>query len=560
MRRYFWASACRSQNVIWGNTFCDAPTTQGTNVCPTATPTAPGTYAGVAEAENGDLIYNNIFKVDNPAPLMPWSLTLEEGPVYYSDTWNVPEQASNHVVHTVNGFPLSGNVLNTSANHPYALQGGNFWWNYGNTLNAFTNSTYYNQFRYTDGATTIFPPPYTLDDEDGLVATGDNSPIAGFNTTFKETGLPSGIEWWVNVTLPGQVPAFPLENTTGAGTLGSASILWLSDGTYAFSVATNDKSLAANYTPSVTVAGLKQIVTITFSAVDYSVTFTESGLPAGDTWYVNISGGPSLSALGSQSSVSTTLPNGTYHFTVATNDKRYSASYTSPFTVSGGPVSVSVTFTAVTYSVTFTESGLLAGDTWYVNITGGPSLSGPAGTSLSTSLVNGTYSFSVATNDKRYAPSYTSPFTVNGGPVSVSVTFTLVTYTVTFTETGLVSGTSWSVTVNAVTHSSVTSTITFQEANGSYSYTAAVNTNMGSASGSFVVNGAPASVTVPFHKVTFTVSGLPSGTSWSVTTNAMTQSASAPTSIVFYDGPGSYSYTVGRSPATTRCSTERTRW
>jgi thermopsin len=72
-----------SQNVVWGNELCDA-------AC-TTTPSVPGTYAGIAEAESGDLIYNNYFKVDNPAPLMPWNLQTETGPVYYHDTWNVPE-------------------------------------------------------------------------------------------------------------------------------------------------------------------------------------------------------------------------------------------------------------------------------------------------------------------------------------------------------------------------------------------------------------------------------------------------------------------------------------
>jgi hypothetical protein len=72
-----------------------------------------------------------------------------------------------------------------------------------------------------------------------------------------------------------------------------------------------------------------------------------------------------------------------------------------------------------------------------------------------------------------------------------------------------------------------------------------VNTNHGAASGTFSVAGAPLTVTVPFYKVNFTVSGLPSGTSWSVTTDGMTQSASAPTAIPFYMGPGSYSYTIG---------------
>jgi hypothetical protein len=138
--------------------------------------------------------------------------------------------------------------------------------------------------------------------------------------------------------------------------------------------------------------------------------------------------------------------------------------------IKNGSTSQAIPDYADEFQQTFTESGLPAGTTWYVNITGYNS--GPiTGTSYSVSLSNGTYSYTVATSDHIYKPTvYTGSFTVDGASLSESVTFVEVTYTVTFTETGLPSGTLWSVTLNGTTLSSTTSTITFSEPNGTYTY------------------------------------------------------------------------------------------
>ena len=432
------------------------------------------------------------------------------------------------------------------------------------------NSTGYGWFNETNSSTTFYPascgggtytcvnfyvPFGTLTygaSSVGLTPTRAANPATGsvvFNTpsqivtiafaqsytvTFTETGLPASTRWYVNVS--GQT------SVTGTTTTLTKS---LPNGTYTFTAATVNKLYAPSYAPSFTVSGAPVGVPVTFAVFTYSATFTETGLPGGN-WNVTANSVTQSAAAGSPI---------VYHYSNATF-----VSYTvgvfqgftanpshGNFTINGGPFSQLITFSRVTYSVSFTESGLPVGDEWYVNITSGPSLSGSgATTTLSTNLANGTYTYTVATNDKTYAPSYTPHFTVAGAPVTESITFAPFTYAVSFHETGLPSGTSWSVTVNAVTHSSVTSTISgFQEANGSYSYAAMVNTNMGAAAGTFGVNGAPVTVTVPFYKVNFTVSGLPAGTTWTVTTDGMTQSASAPTAIPFYMGAGSYSYTVG---------------
>ncbi|MFP3318691.1 MAG: protease pro-enzyme activation domain-containing protein [Thermoplasmata archaeon] len=147
------------------------------------------------------------------------------------------------------------------------------------------------------------------------------------------------------------------------------------------------------------------------------------------------------------------------------------------------------------------------------------------------------------------------------------------TYTVTFTENGLPSGTSWSVTFNGNTKSSTTTTISYTGiANGSYSFTVGnvSGYTASPSSGTITVNGGNVNQTITFtpnnstnstansttnstanstanstYTVTFTESGLPSGTSWSVTFNGNTTSSTNTTISFTGIADGSYSYTVG---------------
>ena len=157
------------------------------------------------------------------------------------------------------------------------------------------------------------------------------------------------------------------------------------------------------------------------------------------------------------------------------------------------------------YSVTFTESGLPSGTTWYVNLTesnGTHYDSGSiTGSSYTIKLSNGTYSYTIATMDKTYSPSPSSgTFTVNGASLSESVVFSKVTYLVTFTESGLPSGTTWSVTLNGTTKSSTADTITFSVPNGTYSYSigAVSGYTVSNSNGSVTVSGKNIPVSITF--------------------------------------------------------------
>jgi hypothetical protein len=123
---------------------------------------------------------------------------------------------------------------------------------------------------------------------------------------------------------------------------------------------------------------------------------------------------------------------------------------------------------------------------------------------------------------------------------------------VTFTETGLTSGTSWSVTFSGTTHSSTTHSILFTIPNGTYSFSVGTVAGMQAtpASGSLTVKGTTTEAIV-FSKlppgqysVTFSESGLPGSTSWSVTFNG-TQKTGTGTSLTFTIGNGSWPFSVG---------------
>jgi hypothetical protein len=124
-------------------------------------------------------------------------------------------------------------------------------------------------------------------------------------------------------------------------------------------------------------------------------------------------------------------------------------------------------------------------------------------------------------------------------------------YAVTFSETGLPAGISWTVTFNGQTLSSTTSTIAFSEHNGTYSFSVSASGYTATpASGSLTVSGV-SSKSITFaalppgsYTVTFTESGLPTGMTWSVTLNSA-QESSTGTSISFTETNGTYSFTVG---------------
>jgi YVTN family beta-propeller protein len=167
---------------------------------------------------------------------------------------------------------------------------------------------------------------------------------------------------------------------------------------------------------------------------------------------------------------------------------------------------------------------------------------------LSTSLPPDSYPLGVV-----YDPSTNQALVVDWGSNAVSYLIPEDVYPVTFSESGLPSGTTWSVTLNGSTNLSASGTLTFAEPNGTYPFTIGgiPGYTVATPTGYVTVNGTNVTVAIRFatapretFSVDFTESGLPATTQWAVDFDNVTQSGKAPT-IIFADIPnGTYSFTV----------------
>lgn len=164
--------------------------------------------------------------------------------------------------------------------------------------------------------------------------------------------------------------------------------------------------------------------------------------------------------------------------------------------------------------------------------------------------LSGKYTYAVGSTDG-YAPSPAAgTIVVAGTSATVSITFRPATFAVTLTETGLPAGTPWSAVLNGVNESSVTSSITFAVANGTYAYTVngVANFRAAPGSGNLTVRGGPQRIPVVYahtlYSIVFDEVGLPGGTSWIVSLNGV--NASSPSSLItFAAANGTFRYLIG---------------
>lgn len=100
--------------------------------------------------------------------------------------------------------------------------------------------------------------------------------------------------------------------------------------------------IASHAGPAATARGAAPPATI--GVVAYLATFTETGLPSGTLWFVNIAGQSSLA--GTTSTISTLLADGSYSYTITSSNRSFAAPSNS-FSVSGAPLSLTIGFSAV---------------------------------------------------------------------------------------------------------------------------------------------------------------------------------------------------------------------
>ncbi len=359
-------------------------------------------------------------------------------------------------------------------------------------------------YAFTVGAVAGFEvtPTYGYPDIDGAAVYEPVVFSAVYPVTFTETGLPSGTDW--------DVLFADFYNYTDTPTMGFLT----PNGTYSYYVYSVGTFIPTPQTGSLTVNGTGLTVSVVFSSTvspTYTVTFTETGLPASTNWSITLN---YYTEATTGSTLNFTEDNGSYPFSVGGGIGYVASPASGTLNVSGKPASQSVAFSIPTglYLVSFTEFNLPNGATWFVNITGQPGLvatvEAGSGHSVSTSLLNNTYTFTAATSAKGWSTTAGGQFTVNGGPVLKTVSFTgppPATYEVTFVEKNLPSGVTWFINISgqsplsATVSSSGGTQVSVNLTNASYTYAAATNSKDWTASGGTVtVNGAAQEVTVTF--------------------------------------------------------------
>lgn len=375
-----------------------------------------------------------------------------------------------------------------------------------------------------------------------------------YPVTFAETGLlTNGTAWTVQLRTLGNAST-NLTSTSSSVTFSEPN------GTYTFSIRAITAHGVTEYSPSpatggVTVSGsgVLQAVRFALAAGFYPVAFTESGLVYSSSWSVSIAG-QGFSA----NSATLVIPetNGTYFYTIS-GPGGYNPNSTSGWVlVRGMAVNVSVSFALAAgyYEVTFLERGLPNGAVWQVTL-GGTALSTPVSAILFPEM-NGTYNFTVRELAGYSASPSSGTVTVAGAaPATIWIQFNSTdVYAVSFSESGLPSGTGWAVSIGDKIASSLTNQVVLDEPNGTFGYLILpVNGYLSAGSGFVTVNGTNVSVQVAFSPQSYPVIvvefGLPNGTSWTVNVTGVSRAFSASyttnsSAVIFYLPNGTYSLTV----------------
>lgn len=285
-----------------------------------------------------------------------------------------------------------------------------------------------------------------------------------------------------------------------------------------------------------------------FVVLTYNVAFTESGLPANTDWQVTLNGTVSSEL---NSTIAFSEMNGTYAYSVltplpfGTGAQFVDNSPSGSLTVNGQAVSMAERFVEqfeLTVATPVRGTGEVTGTSgWYdsgavvhLNATSSPG-----------------YEFIrwVGSGTGNYSGNRSNTSVTMGGPITEKAVFEPL-YSVTINETGLPTGTIWSVKVEGNKLNSNTTSISTYLTNGTYNYV--LSTIPGYAAnvrtGTFNVSGVTTNLTVGFHQVTYIISvyesGLPQGSTWTVVFSP-TSNISADTSMISFTEPnGSFLFTV----------------
>jgi hypothetical protein len=335
----------------------------------------------------------------------------------------------------------------------------------------------------------------------------NNTTQPNYSVTFHEVGLPAKTNWSVVVCITWWChddwgASFNTSNTSSIG-------FSLPNGTYNYRVFPVNGNESNPDRGTFTVNGTSPApITVSFvPPAQYTVTFTETGLPAGTNWSVFLystapsgycgywgwwwgCGGhgddqPAAAAHGAwhhhggrgsgfetsnTSTITFQLTNGTYNYTaIPVSGYSIVGASNGSVNVSGAaPTPIAVTYSVLpTYTVTFVESGLPAGTNWTVDLLAFGGFGGwhhhhhgnlqfftatSSGTTISFNLTNGTYHYRVGWVPGYYSNDSRGRFTVAGAsPSTITINFTAIPeWNMSFSESGLPAGSDWGLIVSGV--------------------------------------------------------------------------------------------------------------
>jgi hypothetical protein len=158
----------------------------------------------------------------------------------------------------------------------------------------------------------------------------------------------------------------------------------------------------------------------------YAVTFSESGLPKGGGWFVNITGRSSSGKI-TTGNYTVYLSNGTYYYSVSTTFKTYNSLYNGTLNIDGSNTTQNVMFREIIYRIEFSQTGLPIGTEW--NISGYSGIYNySSGHNLTLYVSNGTYFLSVSTIPSYYPLQSVYDITVSGANLTETVIFRPYSY------------------------------------------------------------------------------------------------------------------------------------
>jgi len=359
-----------------------------------------------------------------------------------------------------------------------------------------------------------------------------------YSVSFLESGLKNGTEW-------GVIFNGISEKST------SAKIIFASlPGTFSYSIDEISGYQASIYSGTLKVES-NISVDVSYFTSSYKVTFTESGLPLQGLWSVSIG----IHLIQSNSTtLSTYLANGSYDFEVS-GPLNYISNVTSGLLqINGRNLVVSLSFTRTSaYEISFKESGLPTGSAWNVSIAGTSYLSNSS--EINAYYPNGTYQYSISSELSNYVASNgAGSVLVDGSAVTVFTSFTDPVYngasinsvlstrseavtdstgsSLTINETGFIFGhdrvNEWEITLNGKVYNMTRPESTFTVSQGLYMYSVeqidgyAISPQSGYVAITGSINYLNISFRqVPSYSVVFIPSGIPFGTSISITVNSV---------------------------------------